>query len=99
MRVPVLSVVVPCYNEVEVLPETNKRLLTLLDRMLAAGLVADGSGVHYVDDGSRDGTWPLIERLAAAHGLVVQAIEAGPIREEQGRAVMGWYAWLRRVAA
>ena len=40
---------------------------------------------------------PLIERLAAAHGLEVQAIEAGPIREEQGRAVMGWYAWLRRV--
>lgn len=38
----------------------------------------------------------LIERLAAAHGLVVQAIEAGPIREEQGRSVMGWYAWLRR---
>ena len=70
MRVPVLSVVVPCYNEVEVLPETNKRLLTLLDRMLAAGLVADGSGVHYVDDGSRDGTWPLIERLAAADARV-----------------------------
>lgn len=40
----------------------------------------------------------LIERLAAAHGLAVQAIEAGPIREEQGRPVMGWYAWLRRGA-
>ena len=38
----------------------------------------------------------LIQRLAAAHGLSVQAIEAGPIREEQGRAVMGWYAWLQR---
>ena len=39
-----------------------------------------------------------IERLAAAHGFAVQAIEAGPIREEQGRPVMGWYAWLRRAA-
>lgn len=37
-----------------------------------------------------------IEHLAAEHGFVVQAIEAGPIREEQGRPVMGWYAWLRR---
>lgn len=41
----------------------------------------------------------LIERLAAAHGLTVQAIEAGPIREEQGRPVMGWYAWLQRATA
>ena len=70
MRVPVVSIVVPCYNEVEVLPETNSRLIALLDRMLTAGLVADGSGLHYVDDGSRDGTWPLIERLAAADGRV-----------------------------
>jgi len=38
----------------------------------------------------------LIERLAAAHGLVVEKIEAGAIREDQRKPVMGWYAWLRR---
>lgn len=38
----------------------------------------------------------LIERLAAAHGLVVDRIEAGAIREDQRRPVMGWYAWLQR---
>lgn len=68
-----LSIVVPCFNEEEVLPETNRRLLDLLTRLLAQGLVSDRSGVHYVDDGSRDGTWPLIEQLAAAdpraHGI------------------------------
>lgn len=68
-----LAIVVPCYNEQEVLPETHRRLLALLDRLLAAGLVTPDSGVHYVDDGSRDATWPLIVSFAAAdpraHGL------------------------------
>jgi predicted TPR repeat methyltransferase len=41
----------------------------------------------------------LIQRLAAANGLAVERIDAGPIREEQAKPVMGWYAWLRRPAA
>lgn len=65
-----LSIVVPCYNEQEVLPETNRRLLDLLTRMAAAGLLTADSRVHYVDDGSRDRTWALIEELAAADGRV-----------------------------
>ena len=68
-----LSIVVPCYNEHEVLPETNRRLLALLDTMQSQALVSADSGIYYVDDGSRDGTWELIESLAAAdprvHGL------------------------------
>lgn len=68
-----LAIVVPCYNEQEVLPETNRRMLALLDRMQASALITQNSGIHYVDDGSRDGTWPLIEQLAAldprVHGL------------------------------
>jgi len=68
-----LAIVVPCYNEHEVLPETNRRLLALLDKLQAQALVCASSGIYYVDDGSRDGTWALIERLAAGnprvHGL------------------------------
>lgn len=68
-----LAIVVPCYNEEEVLPETNRRLLDLLTRMQAAGSIAADSAIHYVDDGSRDLTWALIESLAAAdprvHGI------------------------------
>lgn len=68
-----LAIVVPCYNEEEVLPETNRRLTDLLTRMQATGHVSPDSSVHYVDDGSRDGTWPLIEQLAASdprvHGI------------------------------
>ena len=68
-----LAIVVPCYNEQEVLPETNRRLLDLLSRLREAGAIAPGSAVHYVDDGSRDATWAVIEQLAAAdprvHGI------------------------------
>ncbi|MCW2313659.1 glycosyltransferase family 2 protein [Rhodoferax antarcticus] len=68
-----LAIVVPCYNEEEVLPETNSRLLALLTKMHIAGLTSIESTVHYVDDGSKDGTWPVIEALAKAdsrvHGL------------------------------
>ena len=68
-----LAIVVPCFNEQEVLPETNRRLLALLDRLQGRGLIDRASAVHYVDDGSKDGTWSLIESLAAcdarAHGI------------------------------
>jgi len=68
-----LAIVVPCYNEEEVLPETNRRLTALLARLTAQELVSEASSVHYVDDGSKDRTWTLIEELAAAdtrvHGI------------------------------
>lgn len=65
-----LSIVVPCFNEEEVLPETNRRLVALLTRLYDLQLVSAESSIHYVDDGSSDGTWPLIESLAAADARV-----------------------------
>ncbi len=61
-----LSVVVPCYNEREVLDETCSRLLALLTTMTAAGQISPASGICFVDDGSSDGTWAIIESLAAS---------------------------------
>lgn len=63
---PVLSLVLPCYNEQEVLPETQRRLSVLLARMKAQGLVAEASAMYFVDDGSRDRTWPMIAAYAAS---------------------------------
>ncbi|MEC5398004.1 glycosyltransferase family 2 protein [Uliginosibacterium sp. H1] len=59
-----LSIVVPCYNEEEVLPETSRRLIELLDDLVARGKVGDDSHVVFVDDGSRDKTWSMIEDLS-----------------------------------
>jgi glycosyltransferase involved in cell wall biosynthesis len=68
-----LSIVLPCYNEEEVLLETNKRLLALMDAMRLSGLISEDSAIHYVDDGSKDRTWALIEAFAASdprvHGI------------------------------
>ena len=55
-----LYLVVPCYNEQEVLPETAKRLASKFDALIAAGRIADTSRVVFVNDGSRDRTWELI---------------------------------------
>ncbi len=62
---PALGIVVPCFNEQAVLPETARRLLALIERLVAGGRAAAASRVVFVDDGSRDGTWALVESLAA----------------------------------
>ena len=58
-----LMVVIPCYNEEEVLPETARRLTEKMAALTQRGLIAPESRVLLVDDGSRDRTWELIEGL------------------------------------
>ena len=59
---PLLALVVPCYNEEAVLPRTLEALSALLARLKAEGRVAENSFALYVDDGSRDTTWEIIAR-------------------------------------
>jgi len=56
-----LGIVIPCYNEEEGLAETSKRLQVLFDEMILSGDIDKESFICYVDDGSRDNTWELIE--------------------------------------
>ncbi|MGE4352914.1 MAG: glycosyltransferase [Oscillospiraceae bacterium] len=58
-----LSIVIPCYNEEEMLPITSKRLKEKLDKLVKNETISPNSRVMFVDDGSRDGTWRLIEQL------------------------------------
>ena len=55
-----MAIVVPCFNEEEVLPQTYQQLRKLLDSMIHDRLVADASYILYVDDGSLDRTWQMI---------------------------------------
>ena len=59
----VLYIVVPCYNEEDVLPETARRLREKRERLMAAGKSGEKSRVLFVNDGSRDATWDLITAL------------------------------------
>ena len=59
----ILYIVVPCYNEEEVLPETARRLREKLEALMAAGKISEKSRVLFVNDGSRDRTWEIIADL------------------------------------
>lgn len=59
-----LAIIVPCYNEEEVLPHTNIKLTMLLKDMGEKGLVSKKSFILYVNDGSRDNTWKIIESVS-----------------------------------
>ncbi len=60
MTSPVLAIVVPCFNEEAVLPETIKRLESLVARLVSAGEIGQESRAWLVDDGSTDRTWSII---------------------------------------
>lgn len=62
---PTLYIVVPCYNEQEVLPITHRLFVEELERLEDAGKISSQSRVLFVNDGSTDETWPLIKKLAA----------------------------------
>ena len=57
MKPPVLYLVVPCYNEQEVLDDTAHVLTEKLSALIACGSISAHSRVVFVNDGSRDGTW------------------------------------------
>lgn len=63
MRPNVLYIVVPCYNEEEVLPETSSRLRSKVEGLIAQGQVSDKSRILFVNDGSKDRTWTIIRAL------------------------------------
>ena len=58
-----LYIVIPCYNEEAVLKETARRLKEKLDGLIGQGVVGRESRVMFVNDGSRDNTWPIIQEL------------------------------------
>ncbi len=61
---PRLIIVIPCYNEQEVLPVTAPMFLDKLCGLISAGRIAENSRVMFVNDGSKDSTWEIIQRLS-----------------------------------
>ena len=65
-----LYVVVPCYNEEEVLAETTKRLGAKLEDLIKKDTISKDSKIMYVNDGSKDKTWELIEEYSKNNKIV-----------------------------
>ena len=63
---PILYIVIPCYNEEQVLPVTAPMFLKKITDLSSAGKISENSRVLFVDDGSKDSTWAIISGLAKA---------------------------------
>ncbi len=76
-----LYIVVPCYKEEAVLPETSKRLRAKVESLQAQGKISDRSRVMFVNDGSRDRTWEIISSL---HGEAPQVFSGVNLSRNRG---------------
>jgi polyisoprenyl-phosphate glycosyltransferase len=86
-----LSIVVPCYNEEAVLPETLRRLGTVLERLIGLGKVACESEIVLVDDGSQDRTWEFI-REAHTRDPRFRGVKLSANRGHQTALIAGLWA-------
>ena len=67
MALPVIGIILPCYNEAEMLPETSERINALIAGLVARDIISAGSFATFVDDGSKDATWQIIAQKAAEY--------------------------------
>src|SRR4051812_48325257 len=88
---PRVAIVVPCYDEEQVLPETTRRLRDVIAALTAKGKIAAESFVYFVDDGSRDRTWAVVESLARTHRFV-RGIKLSRNRGHQNALLAGLFA-------
>jgi glycosyltransferase involved in cell wall biosynthesis len=69
-NIPKLAIIIPCFNEEEVVRETASRLITALREMSSQSLISDDSIIYFVDDGSRDKTWATIKDISKEYPVV-----------------------------
>ena len=79
MKPLALIIVLPCFNEEEVLPETTRQLTALFMEMIQGGVISDASRILYVNDGSHDRTWDLISRYHEENPFVCGVNLAGNV--------------------
>jgi polyisoprenyl-phosphate glycosyltransferase len=84
-----LSIVIPCYNEEDVLPETIEQISILLGRIQDEGLVSDSSHILLVDDGSKDRTWAIITESAKAPDSRVRGLKLACNKGHQNALLAG----------
>lgn len=70
IKLPKIAIVVPCCNEEAVLPETSRRLSTVLNSLISSNKIHKESFIYFVDDGSKDKTWSIISKLHQEHSMV-----------------------------
>jgi glycosyltransferase involved in cell wall biosynthesis len=90
---PILGIIVPCYNEEEVLTETMKRLQQQLTGLVESGRISGKSFAAYVDDGSRDKTWEIIQETSK-NNPQVKGVKLSRNFGHQGALLAGMNAFM-----
>ncbi|MFC4182126.1 glycosyltransferase family 2 protein [Saccharococcus thermophilus] len=91
MNEPTLTIVVPCYNEEEALPETIRQLRALREALVAEKLISADSTLLFVDDGSRDATWDIIYKASLRY-LEVKGLKLAHNAGHQNALLAGMFA-------
>ena len=89
---PIIAIVVPCYNEEEVLPQTVERLSGKIRQLVSGQFISEKSILLFVDDGSSDNTWNLIEKYHAENPAVFSGIKLSGNRGHQNALICGLLA-------
>ena len=87
---PILYIVIPCYNEEQVLPHTNPMFVVKIEELVESQEIHPHSKVMYVNDGSKDKTWELIQEYASSSPYVV-GISQSRNRGHQSSVLAGMY--------
>ena len=84
-----LYIVVPCYNEEEIIESSNCQLITKMQEMMQIKLISSDSRILYVDDGSKDGTWKKIKKICAKNTTMTTAIRLSRNEGHQNALMAG----------
>lgn len=84
-----LYLVVPCYNEEEILEETNCELASKLQSMISEKQISSESKILYVDDGSKDNTWEILKEICAKQSTMTTAIRLSRNEGHQNALMAG----------
>ncbi|GMO30053.1 MAG: glycosyltransferase family 2 protein [Termitinemataceae bacterium] len=85
----ILSIVVPCYNENSVLPETAKRLASKIEQLKSQKLISENSNIVFIDDGSTDDTWDIISKYHNENPALFYGIKLSKNRGHQNALLCG----------
>jgi len=91
----ILYIVVPCYNEQEVLGETAKRLFEKMKNLISVEKISDKSRVMFIDDGSKDTTWNIITELHNQNSIF-SGVKLSRNRGHQNALLSGLYEASKR---
>ena len=87
-----LGIIVPCFNEEETLTETNKRLIEIINNLIHLRKISSNSKIYYVDDGSSDTTWKIIESLSISNNKHISGIKLSRNFGHQNALIAGLFS-------